>query len=928
MDKTYQPQQLESHWYETWEKQGYFVPAGDGKPYCIVIPPPNVTGSLHMGHGFQQTIMDALIRYHRMLGRKTLWQVGTDHAGIATQMVVEQQLAAQGIKRQDLGREAFVKKVWQWKEESGGNITRQLRRMGSSPDWSRERFTMDPQLSAVVEKVFIDLYDEGLIYRGNRLVNWDPALHTAISDLEVLSQEEDGSLWHFRYPLCDDAKTADGNTYVTIATTRPETLLGDSAVAVHPDDERYRNLIGKFVDLPLCSRRIPIVADDYVDREFGTGCVKITPAHDFNDYEVGKRHRLELINIFTTDASINDNAPPAYRGMDRFVARQQLVSDMEALGLLDKVVPHKLKVPRGERSGVVIEPYLTNQWYVAVKSLADPAIKAVEDGAIEFVPKNWENTYFAWMRDIQDWCISRQLWWGHRIPAWYDENNNIYVGHNEAAIRQQHELPAQIKLRQDEDVLDTWFSSALWTFSTLGWPQDMKTFKTFHPTDVLVTGFDIIFFWVARMIMMTLKFTGEVPFRKVYIHGLIRDEHGQKMSKSKGNVLDPIDLIDGISLADLVTKRSSDLMQPALAKKIEKQVRESFPEGISAYGTDALRFTFYSLASTGRDIVFDLGRIEGHRNFCNKIWNAARYVLMNVEGFKLAKADSRNTASVIDKWIGSRFQSTVASVHNAMANYRFDLASQALHSFFWDEYCDWYLELTKPVLWDEETSPQAAAATRHVLLNTLEQSLRLLHPFMPFITEEIWQKIAPLLDIKGPSIMLQAYPTADASALDPAAETEVEWLKAIILAIRNIRGEMNVSPAKSIKVILRHGNQDDRDLLERNRQSLMRLAKLDEIVWLAEHESAPVAATGLYRDLEILVPMAGLIDVAAERGRLEKKKAKLESSLQAVTTKLGNQKFVANAPEELVAREQARQDELRNALISLQDKLDRLAQLS
>ena len=928
MDKTFQPQQLEAHWYKTWEDAGYFVPTGNGDPYCIVIPPPNVTGHLHMGHGFQQTIMDALTRYHRMMGRKALWQVGTDHAGIATQMVVERQLVAAGTSRIELGREAFVAKVWEWKEKSGGNITRQLRRMGSSPDWSRERFTMDEQLSKVVERVFIDLYDQGLIYRGNRLVNWDPALHTAISDLEVISQEENGSLWHFRYPLCDGESTADGSDHIVIATTRPETMLGDTAVAVHPDDDRYQGLIGKWVDLPLCNRRIPIIADDYVDPEFGTGCVKITPAHDFNDYEVGKRHDLEMINILTIDATINDNAPESYRGMDRFDARKQVVGDLEQLALLEKIEPHKLKVPRGDRSGVVIEPYLTNQWYVAVKTLAEPAIKAVEDGDIQFVPKNWENTYFSWMREIQDWCISRQLWWGHRIPAWYDDQDNIYVGHDEATVRTKYGLADELSLRQDEDVLDTWFSSALWTFSTLGWPEDEETFRTYHPTDVLVTGFDIIFFWVARMIMMTLKFTGQVPFRKVYIHGLIRDDHGQKMSKSKGNVLDPIDLIDGISLEDLVEKRTSDMMQPELASKIEKMTREAFPAGIPGYGTDALRFTFYSLASTGRDIIFDLGRIEGYRNFCNKIWNAARYVLMNTEQKNLdCEAISQQRLIVGDRWILSRLQQAVGEVHDSMANYRFDLVSQAIHSFFWDEYCDWYLELSKPVLWDEEVNPEQASATRYVLLVTLEQSLRLLHPFMPFISEEIWQRIAPLLGIEGPTVMLQPYPLEDAEARDPEAEAEVDWLKGVIVAIRNIRGEMDISPAKAIPVLLRKGSELDKKLLEANRQYLTRLAKLESIAWLDDGSDVPPAATQLHGELEILVPMAGLIDVSAEISRLEKEIAKISGMLKGINKKLSNEKFVDNAPEAIVAREREKQATQQKALEALRAKLEILQQL-
>jgi len=928
MDKTFQPREIEAKWYRTWEEAGYFVPQGDGEAYCIVIPPPNVTGHLHMGHGFQQTIMDALIRYQRMMGRKTLWQVGTDHAGIATQMVVERQLNAEGSSRLELGREEFVNRVWKWKEQSGGNITRQLRRMGSSPDWSRERFTMDEQLSAVVEKVFIDLFEEGLIYRGNRLVNWDPALHTAISDLEVIATEENGFLWHFRYPLCDGQTTAEGDNHIVIATTRPETLLGDTAVAVHPGDNRYQQLVGKWVQLPLCDRRIPIIADDYVDPEFGTGCVKITPAHDFNDYEVGKRHDLEMINILTVDATINDQAPAPYRGLDRFEARRQIVADLEAQGLVARIDPHKLKVPRGDRSGVVIEPYLTNQWYVAVKSLAEPAIKAVEDGAIQFVPKNWENTYFAWMRDIQDWCISRQLWWGHRIPAWYDADDNIYVGHDEADVRRRYNLATDLPLRQDDDVLDTWFSSALWTFSTLGWPEDQETFRTFHPTDVLVTGFDIIFFWVARMIMMTLKFTGQVPFRKVYIHGLIRDDHGQKMSKSKGNVLDPIDLIDGIDLDSLVKKRTSDLMQPELAGRIDKMTRDSFPDGIPGYGTDALRFTFYSLASTGRDIIFDLGRIEGYRNFCNKIWNAARYVLMNSDDKDLDhQAIASDRLTVADRWILSRLQQAVSEVHQGMAGYRFDLVSQAIHSFFWDEYCDWYLELSKPVLWDEEINPDQARATRYILLVTLEQSLRLLHPFMPFISEEVWQRVAPRLGIEGPTVMLQPFPLEDADAGDAEAEAAVEWLKGIIVAIRNIRGEMDISPARSIPVLLRRGNARDQQLLERNRQYLIRLAKLDSISWLEADTDAPPAATQLHGDLEILVPMAGLIDAESEITRLEKEIGKIRSVLDGINRKLANDKFVDNAPEAIVNKERDRQATQQAALSALQDKLATLQQL-
>jgi len=935
MDKTYQPHQIESHWYKQWEEKGYFTPSGDGEAYSIVIPPPNVTGRLHMGHGFQNAIMDALIRYQRMLGRKALWQVGTDHAGIATQMVVERQLARQNLTRHDLGREAFVNKVWEWKEESGNIITQQIRRLGSSLDWSRERFTMDAGFSAAVERVFVELYDQGLIYRGNRLVNWDPKLHTAVSDLEVLSEEEDGFLWHFRYPLADGATTRRGDAYITIATTRPETLLGDTAVAVNPNDERYQDLIGQFVELPLCGRRIPIIADDYVDAAFGTGCVKITPAHDFNDYEVGKRHSLEMINVLTADAAINENAPEAYRGLDRFEARKRVVADIEALGLLEKIDPHKLKVPRGDRSGAIIEPWLTNQWYVAVKSLAEPAIKAVEDGDIQFVPKNWENTYFAWMRDLQDWCISRQLWWGHRIPAWYDEAGGIYVGYSEDDVRSKYSLPANMTLRQDEDVLDTWFSSALWTFGTLGWPNDPETLKTFHPTDVLVTGFDIIFFWVARMIMMTLKFTGEIPFKSVYITGLVRDENGQKMSKSKGNILDPIDLIDGIGLEDLVTKRTSDLMQPQLEQKIAKFTRAAFPDGIPAYGTDALRFTFYSLASTGRDIKFDLNRMEGFRNFCNKIWNASRYVLMNTEEkgivFHQAKQDAlreQNYFSLADRWILSRFQRTVQQVHEHMAAYRFDLLSQAIYDFFWNEYCDWYVELSKPVLWDEENHPDHAQTTRLTLLSVLEASLRLSHPLMPFITEEIWQRVAPLLDMKDEgedkSLMNQAYPQADAALIDPQAEADIDWVKGIIIGIRNIRGEMDIAPGKAIPVLLRNGSEEDLRRLNENRLFLMKLAKLADITMLDTHAEPPMAATQLYGDIEILVPLAGLIDKDAEASRLEKEIAKLEKNLAGIAAKLSNAKFVDNAPKEIVDVERERQRSSEAAIYALQEKLGKI----
>lgn len=924
MDKTYKPQELEDRWYKTWEDRGYFKPQGKGDTYCIAIPPPNVTGRLHMGHGFQHAIMDALIRYHRMLGKQTLWQVGTDHAGIATQMVVERQLNTKGTSRQELGREAFVEKVWDWKEESGNIITQQLRRMGSSLDWSRERFTMDQELSEVVQKVFVDLFDEGLIYRGNRLVNWDPQLRTAISDLEVISEEEDGSLWHFRYPLAKDERTLKGEDSIVIATTRPETMLGDTAVAVHPNDERYLHLIGKSVQLPLCDREIPIIADEYVDPEFGTGCVKITPAHDFNDYEVGKRHNLEIINILTDDALVNENAPETYRGMGRFEARASIVDQLEALGLLERIEAHKLKIPRGDRSGVVIEPYLTHQWYLAIESLAAPAIKAVEDGDIEFVPKNWENTYFSWMRDIQDWCISRQLWWGHRIPAWHDEHGNIYAAADEASVRKKYDLDDTVTLSQDEDVLDTWFSSALWTFSTLGWPNKRDYFDRFHPTNVLVTGFDIIFFWVARMIMMTLKFTEQVPFKKVYITGLVRDEHGQKMSKSKGNILDPIDLIDGISLEALTSKRTADLMQPQLKQKIERHTRESFPNGIAGFGTDALRFTFYSLASTGRDIKFDLGRTEGFRNFCNKIWNAARYVLMNSEEKQLANSLDSKNLSISDRWIISRFERAIKQVDLAMESYRFDLASQQLYEFIWNEYCDWYVELSKPTLWDEEKNSENAQATRFVLIFILEKTLRLLHPFMPFITEEVWQKIAPLININGQSIMMESYPTYDRENIDEEAEEHIEWLKGVILSIRNIRGEMDISPAKSINILLRNGSLTDKERMEIHKPYLQKLAKLKDISWLEDGHEAPASATQRFDELEILVPLEGLIDVDAERSRLMKEINKLLSGLKAVETKLNNKKFVNNAPSSIVIKEREKKNQISSTLESFETQLKNL----
>ncbi|MBB3101921.1 valine--tRNA ligase [Azomonas macrocytogenes] len=943
MDKTYQPHAIESHWYNEWETRHYFAPQGSGAPYTIMIPPPNVTGSLHMGHGFNNAIMDALIRWRRMQGRNTLWQPGTDHAGIATQMVVERQLHAQGVNRHDLGREKFLEKVWHWKEESGGTITRQIRRLGSSVDWSRERFTMDEGLSEAVKEAFVRLHEDGLIYRGKRLVNWDTKLHTAISDLEVENHDEKGHLWNLRYPLANGALTAEGKSYLVVATTRPETMLGDAAVAVHPEDERYNNLIGHYVLLPLVNRPIPIIADEYVDREFGTGCVKITPAHDFNDYEVGKRHDLPLINIFDQNAAVlataqvfrldgnlNDDVdahlPSTYAGLDRFEARKQIVTAFEEAGLLEKIDDHALKVPRGDRSGTVIEPWLTDQWYVATKPLAEKAIAAVENGAIQFVPKQYENMYFSWMRDIQDWCISRQLWWGHRIPAWYDDQGNVYVGRNEAEVRSKHNLD-NIALRQDDDVLDTWFSSGLWTFSTLGWPEQTDFLKTFHPTDVLVTGFDIIFFWVARMIMMSLHLTGQVPFKTVYVHGLVRDGQGQKMSKSKGNVLDPLDIVDGIELEKLVAKRTSGMMQPKLAEKITKQTRAEFPEGIASYGTDALRFTFCSLASTGRDIKFDMGRVEGYRNFCNKLWNAANFVIENTDGKDTGVNDETVELSSVDRWIISRLQRTEAEVTRQLETFRFDLAAQALYEFVWDEYCAWYLELVKPTLWDENATAERQRGTRRTLIRVLEVSLRLAHPFMPFITEEIWQRIKIQAGKSGDTLMLQPWPIADEAKIDAAAVDDIEWVKTFMLGIRQIRGEMNISMAKRIDVILANSSDEDRRRLAENLPLLSKLAKLESIRVLAGTEEAPMSATALVGDMQVLVPMAGLIDKSAELARLDKEIQRLGGEVKRVGGKLANVSFVAKAPAEVIDKERAKLVEAEQALTKLASQREKIAKL-
>ena len=941
MEKTYAPHDIEQRLYENWEAKGYFAPSGQGEPYCIMIPPPNVTGSLHMGHGFNNTIMDTLIRYHRMQGRNTLWQVGTDHAGIATQMVVERQLVGEGLTRHDLGRDKFLEKVWGWKAESGGTITRQLRRLGSSVDWTRERFTMDEGLSKAVQEAFVQLYDDGLIYRGKRLVNWDPKLHTAISDLEVVSEEEKGSMWHFRYPL------ADGSGHLVVATTRPETMLGDTAVAVNPNDDRYQHLIGKTILLPITHREIPIITDDYVDPEFGTGCVKITPAHDFNDYEVGKRHNLPLINVLDLDAKIvskftvltfegytsthGEKAPEAYAGLDRFEARKKIVSELESLGLLEKIDPHTLKVPRGDRSGAVIEPWLTDQWYVNAKELAKPAIKAVEDGDIKFVPQQYENLYFSWMRDIQDWCISRQLWWGHRIPAWYDNNGKVYVGRDETEVRTKYALSTEIALRQDEDVLDTWFSSGLWTFSTLGWPEQTPELKTFHPTDVLVTGFDIIFFWVARMIMMTMHFmkhengSPQVPFKNVYVHGLVRDGEGQKMSKSKGNVLDPLDIIDGITLDELVTKRTSGLMQPQMAEKIDKRTRKEFPDGIAPYGCDALRFTFASLASTGRDIKFDMGRVEGYRNFCNKLWNAANYVLMNTQGKDCGFSGSVFKQNQIDQWILSRLNQVIGETRNALDSYRFDHAAQAIYDFTWNEFCDWYIELSKVSLQSEDEMIQIGA--RHTLLTVLGTVLQLTHPIMPFITEEIWLTISPLAGFQGETIMLQPYPIVEDSLNSAESEAELAWVMSFILGVRRIRGEMNIAPGKPLPVLLQDVSEQDQQYLTKNKIYLQKLGRIESITCLGNGETAPESAMALAGNLKILIPMAGLIDKGAELARLDKEIQRIQADLPRVEGKLSNPAFVDKAPADVIEKEKAKLADLHLSLKNLEVQREKIRAL-
>ncbi len=958
IDKSYNPHDIEGRWYAHWESQGYFSPAeGDAESYCIMIPPPNVTGSLHMGHAFQDTIMDALTRYHRMRGRKTLWQPGMDHAGIATQMVVERLINAEGKTRHDYGRDQFIQRVWDWKAESGGMITQQLRRMGASPDWQHERFTMDDGLNIAVNEVFVSLYDEGIIYRGKRLVNWDPVLHTALSDLEVLSAEEKGHLWHLQYPLCDESGSVTDRV-LTVATTRPETMLGDSAVAVHPDDERYAELAGRFCELPLTGRKIPIVADEYVDPEFGSGCVKITPAHDFNDYQVWIRHRDKaemqhqthggLINVFTDDAAIRQNInnddlqegeliPSRYVGLDRNEARKQIVDDLDSKGLLERIDDHKLMIPRGDRSNAVVEPYLTDQWYVDLTRdvqedgrpggkavITDPSIEAVRSGNIEFVPQNWSKTYYQWLENIEDWCISRQIWWGHRIPAWYDTEGNVFVGQDESRVREKYDIGEAVVLQQDPDVLDTWFSSALWPFSTLGWPENTDRLKTFYPTSVLITGFDIIFFWVARMIMMGTRFMGEVPFKQVYIHGLVRDAHGQKMSKSKGNVLDPIDLIDGIAMEDLVSKRTKGMMQPHLEEKIAKQTRKDFPEGIPSFGTDALRFTFAALASNGRDINFDLGRIEGYKNFCNKIWNAARFVLMNTEGENCGQNNAEVELSVVDRWMISRLQRSEKAVNEAIEKYRFDHAAQEIYDLTWNRYCDWYLELTKPVLNSPDSSETQKAGTRRTLLRVLETILRLAHPIMPFISEEIWQRLAVSLEKEGDTIMTQPYPKAAQSKIDRHAENEVEWIMSCILGIRKIRGEMDISPGKRVPVLVSDASEEDLAKLESSRAYLDVVGKIESINILSETDEQPESAIFMVGNMKLLIPMAGLIDKQAELERLNKQVGQIESEAQRVAGKLENKGFVDKAPAAVVEKQKQKAEDLKIQLEGLLQQVEKI----
>ena len=901
MDKTYNPKEIESRIYESWEDSGYFSPSKSGDPYCIVIPPPNVTGTLHMGHAFQDTIMDIIIRYQRMKGNNTLWQVGTDHAGIATQMVVERQLERSGTSRQKLGREAFEKEVWKWKEKSGNTITQQMKRLGASTDWTREKFTMDENLVQGVTRVFIQLYEEGLIYRGKRLVNWDPVLQTALSDLEVVTSEEKGSLWHMKYPI-------DGlDDYIVVATTRPETMLGDTAVAVHPDDKRYKNLIGKLVNLPLTDRKIPIIADDYVDQEFGTGCLKITPGHDFNDFDIGKKHDLEIISILDQSAKIIQSAPKEYKGLDRFDARRKIVEDIESLGLMQEIEDYTLTIPRGDRSGAILEPLITNQWFLKMEPLAEPAITVVKNGELKFVPENWSKTYFEWLENIQDWCISRQLWWGHRIPAWYDNEGNVYVGESESEVREKNNIKNSIALTQDEDVLDTWFSSALWPFSSLGWPDETYDLKTFYPTNVLVTGFDIIFFWVARMVMMGLKFMKEIPFKEIYIHGLIKDKNGQKMSKSKGNILDPIDLIDGISLEDLLEKRVQGLMQPEMEKRIINDTKKEFPNGIPDFGTDALRFNFAIQASTGRDIRLDLRRVEGYRNFCNKIWNASRFIKMNTNDFELLDINDAN-GHAIDQWIQSKFAGTIDEIERQFNKYRFDLAATAMYEFVWNDFCDWYIELAKTLINDPEISDSQKDHTKNNLIKMLDAILRMLHPMIPFITEEIWQSLNE--DNKRRSIMKANFPSSNNWRVDDEIVANTEWLKNIVSSVRQIRSEMNIPPNESIKIIINDASNTDSRRLESLGSFILNLASVESITQKDTTDDIPKSAFALLNQMKIYIPLEGLVDIEEEKARLEKKLVKLNQELKSVQDRLSNDTFIEKAPTEVV-------EELKGKLKSL-----------
>ncbi len=925
LPSVYDPHQLESNVYNRWEDANNFAPKGDGASYCIMIPPPNVTGSLHMGHAFQNTLMDALIRYHRMKGCRALWQAGTDHAGIATQMVVERLLQAEGKSRADLGRDRFIERVWEWKANSGGTITNQLRRLGASLDWSRERFTMDDDLSTAVQEVFVSLYEEGLIYRGKRLVNWDPVLRTAISDLEVISEEEKGHLWHFRYPI------ADSSEFVVIATTRPETMLGDTAVAVHPDDSRYQHLVGKTVILPLIQRNIPIIADHYVDPEFGTGCVKITPAHDFNDFAVGERNNLELINVMTPDANI-DLPGSDYHGLSRSEARQRILHDLKQLELVEKVEDHVLKVPRGDRTSEVIEPYLTDQWFVRAKPLAEPAIEAVKNGTIRFVPKNWERTYFEWMENIEDWCISRQIWWGHRVPAWYDDQGNVFVARSEEAAHEQAKAlhgDGEFQLRQDDDVLDTWFSSALWPFSTLGWPRQTEELERFYPTSVLVTGFDIIFFWVARMIMFGLKFASDIPFHEVYIHGLVRDSEGQKMSKSKGNILDPLDLIDGIDLESLVAKRTSGLMQPELAPAIEKATRSQFPDGIAAFGTDSLRFTFARLATQGRDIRFDLGRIEGYRNFCNKLWNAARFVMMHSEGIKPYGPDDFRPETTIEKWIVGKLHETTGNIEQAFSIYRFDIAAKQLYEFIWDEFCAWFIEFAKITLRDESVSDDCKTSIKRTLLLVLEASVRLLHPIMPYITEEIWQKVQS--GNYSQSIMFEPYADDYSRWVDDKAIEEVNWLKAIVSSLRNLRSDLSISPGQRIPAHYHTAQGRDLAYFQGNHTIIVDLAKLESFTELNDAEAETMKSnntiSALVDDSRIFIPVQNATDLDDQIKRLEKEIKAQQSQLKRSHSKLENAQFLAKAPADVIEKERSRLTACQKDIEELERRRTRLAQM-